>query len=93
MKHPARLCVLVLASALPFNANAQDTAAVEPVFNSETVGDTLPGAFLTLPSGNGPHPAIIVLGGSEGSDSAARTFTKRFVPQGYAVLGLPYYGP
>ncbi|MEL6541487.1 MAG: acyl-CoA thioester hydrolase/BAAT C-terminal domain-containing protein [Pseudomonadota bacterium] len=93
MKHPARLCVLVLASALPFNANAQETAAVEPVFNSETVGETLPGAFLTLPDGAGPHPAIIVLGGSEGSDSAARTFTKCFVPQGYAVLGLPYYGP
>jgi len=93
MKRPAYLFTLALATALSSGVHAQDTVAAEPELTSETVGDALPGAFLTLPSGTGPHPVIIVLGGSEGSDSAARTFTKRFVPQGYAVLGLPYYGP
>ncbi|RJY10212.1 dienelactone hydrolase [Aurantiacibacter aquimixticola] len=53
----------------------------------------MPGAFLHLPGGEGPHPVIIVLGGSEGGDSSARTFAERFGDHGYAVLGLPYYSP
>lgn len=93
MKHPAYLFAISLALVIPHSAHAQDSAKTEPEFKSELVGDALPGAFLTLPAGEGPHPAIIVLGGSEGGDSAAQKFTKRFVPLGYAVLGMPYYSP
>mgnify|MGYP006270298457 CR=1 FL=1 len=52
-----------------------------------------PGAFLLVPEGQGPFPAIIMLGGSEGGDYAARTFGPGFAERGYAVLGLPYYSP
>ena len=52
-----------------------------------------PGAFLLLPDGEGPFPAIIKLGGSEGGDYAARTYGPGFAQRGYAVLGLPYYSP
>ncbi len=57
------------------------------------VGDQLPGAFLLKPDGEGPFPAIIVLGGSEGNDSTARRVGPRLLAQGYAVLGVPYYSP
>ena len=95
MNHLSRLITLTaLCTALVSTPTfAQDTAAPDPLDRAEFVGEALPGSFLTLPEGEGPFPAIIVLGGSEGSDSAARSFTRRFVPQGYAVLGLPYYGP
>ena len=52
-----------------------------------------PGAFLLVPDGEGPFPAIIKLGGSEGGDYAARTHGPGFAERGYAVLGLPYYSP
>lgn len=79
----------------PGNAQTSPTAEAVPAALPApiNVGESLPGAFLTVPEGKGPFPAIIVLGGSEGGDSSARAFTKRFVPQGYAVLGLPYYSP
>ena len=95
----APLFALALATPLKAENEAQapapaDAASVTAALNAPIViGDQLPGSFLTLPKGNGPFPAIIVLGGSEGSDSAARDFTERFVPEGYAVLGLPYYSP
>lgn len=57
------------------------------------VGSELPGAFFQKPSGDGPFPAIIVVGGSEGGDSSARRKAPLFVAEGYAVLGLPYYSP
>lgn len=53
----------------------------------------LTGAFLTLPKGDGPFPAIIFLGGSEGHDSSARDQAPRWASRGYAALGLPYYSP
>ncbi|MEM6858172.1 MAG: acyl-CoA thioester hydrolase/BAAT C-terminal domain-containing protein [Pseudomonadota bacterium] len=94
MNHLSRTFIIAATcSALAFSAPAiaQETPAHDPLASAEYVGDILPGSFLTLPDGEGPFPVIIVLGGSEGGDSIARTFTKRFVPQGYAVLGLPYY--
>jgi len=54
---------------------------------------TLPGATLTRLPGPQRRPAIIVLGGSEGNDWAARDLAPRLASRGYAVLGLPYYAP
>ena len=65
-----------------------------PVDESEiAVGEALPYAFFAKPEGDGPFPAIILLGGSDGGDRAARSFAPRFLELGYAVLGLPYYSP
>ncbi|MBH5322266.1 acyl-CoA thioester hydrolase/BAAT C-terminal domain-containing protein [Aurantiacibacter sediminis] len=83
----AAACVVPVQSV-----NAQeDAASVSAEYI--TAGESLPGAFLALPEGDGPYPVIIVLGGSEGGDSSARTFAQRFAPEGYAVFGLPYYSP
>ncbi|MCD9026723.1 dienelactone hydrolase family protein [Luteimonas sp. BDR2-5] len=61
--------------------------------NEISGGESLTGAFLQLPRGEGPFPAVIVLGGSEGGDSTAREKAPLFLKEGYAVLGLPYYSP
>ena len=53
------------------------------------VGDSLTGAFFATPEGEGPFPTIILLGGSEGGDCGSRGSAKRFLAEGYAVLGLP----
>ena len=52
-----------------------------------------PGAIFIEPAGPGRHPVIIVLGGSEGGSSTARSFAPLFAARGYATLGLPYYNP
>ena len=93
MNHLSRLLAAGALGAALISTPSLAQEAPDPLASAEYVGDALPGAFLTLPEGEGPFPVIIVLGGSEGSDSSARAFTKRFVPQGYAVLGLPYYSP
>jgi dienelactone hydrolase len=51
------------------------------------------GAVWAVPKGRGPHPVIIVLGGSEGGSSTARDVAPLFAARGYATLGLPYYDP
>ena len=40
-----------------------------------------------------PGAGIILLGGSEGADFAARALAPRLAGHGYAVLGLPYHSP
>ena len=72
-------------------ALAQEEQA--PAIAEELVGDALPGAFFMTPEGDGPFPAIILLGGSEGGDRGARSLAPRFLAEGYAVLGVPYYSP
>ncbi len=57
------------------------------------VSPALPGAFFLRPAGEGPFPAVITLGGSEGGDSGARSLGANLAARGYAVLGLPYYSP
>jgi dienelactone hydrolase len=80
---------LTLTLAAP--ASAQQTEA--PTIPEIAIGEELPGAFFMKPEGEGPFPAIILLGGSEGGDSTARRKAPLFLEQGYAVLGLPYYSP
>ena len=64
-----------------------------PGLEVTAAGATLPGATLTRLPGPQRRPAIIVLGGSEGNDWAARDLAPRLASHGYAVLGLPYYAP
>ena len=61
---------------------------------SETpLGEAFDGAFVLSREGAGPQPAIVVLGGSEGGDSAARGAAPRYAAEGFTVLGLPYHAP
>lgn len=65
-----------------------------PVAPTEIMaGDDLPYAYFATPEGEGPFPVVIVLGGSEGGDMGSRGSAPRFLEQGYAILGLPYYSP
>ncbi len=54
-----------------------------------------PGAFIATPVDrpSGDRPVVIVLGGSEGDDGAARALTPSFIEEGWIVLGLPYHSP
>ena len=56
------------------------------------LGADHPSAFILRPPGTDPLPAVIILGGSEGGDSAARGMAPRLASRGYAAVGLPYYG-
>ena len=64
-----------------------------PELEEIAVGAVLPAAFLLKPKDADNPPVIIVTGGSEGGDSAARSLGAKFASRGYAVLGLPYYSP
>lgn len=86
---PLTLAMSAVATA---PVSAQDTSAPGEQA-AIMVGDELPGAFFVKPEGEGPFPAIIYLGGSEGGDRSARRSAPLFLEQGYAVLGLPYYSP
>lgn len=83
-------CLCLLAS--PLSAQSRPLVGV-PATAVTAAADLSPGAFLVLPAGVARPPVIIVLGGSEGGDGAARQKAPLFVAEGYAVLGLPYYSP
>ena len=57
------------------------------------LGEDFPGAFLLRPAGDAKLGAIVVLGGSEGGDRAARSIAPSLAARGYAVVGYPYYSP
>ena len=57
------------------------------------LGDSFPGAFVLRQPGNEPRPAIVLLGGSEGNDGAARGAAPLWAARGYAAIGFPYYSP
>lgn len=49
-------------------------------------------AHLYLPSGSGPFPVVVVVGGSEGGFITADAMGQFIPPAGIAVLGLAYFG-
>jgi uncharacterized protein len=49
-------------------------------------------AHLYLPSGSGPFPVVVVVGGSEGGFITADAFGQFLPSAGIAVLGLAYFG-
>jgi dienelactone hydrolase len=56
-----------------------------PIAESGLVGD------LYVPAGPGPHPGVILLGGSEGGRPNPQ-FGRFLAGKGFAVLGLAYFG-
>jgi dienelactone hydrolase len=53
--------------------------------------DGLVGGFMA-PPGQGPFPALIAFGGSEGGTSTGELLAGYYASQGFAVLGLGYFG-
>lgn len=88
----AALLACAASMACPAAA-AQDPVALQtnPFVIEEVAESGLVAAFMTPRSG-GPHPAIIVLGGSEGGTNLVRGVALEFARQGYAVLALSYFG-
>ena len=85
---------LALGVTAPVAAqNTTGTPVGEGTTTEVSVGDALPGAFFITPEGDGPFPTLILLGGSEGNDRGARGKAPKFLAEGYAVFGLPYYSP
>ncbi|MEM8724695.1 MAG: acyl-CoA thioester hydrolase/BAAT C-terminal domain-containing protein [Pseudomonadota bacterium] len=89
MKSLRILPILCLTLSAPLAAEPGPAVAETEIM----VGEELTGAFFASPEGEGPFPAIILLGGSEGGDRGARGSAARFLAEGYAVLGMPYYSP
>lgn len=90
MRLPVLLVLAALASPLAAQSAPLDGVPATAV---SAATDLSPGAFLVRPDGGARAPVIVILGGSEGGDYAARTRAPLFVAAGYAVLGLPYYSP
>jgi dienelactone hydrolase len=61
-----------------------------PIEAREVADQGLVAEFLT-PVGPGRHPALIILGGSEGGTAGVRKLARPFAEQGYAVLALSYF--
>jgi dienelactone hydrolase len=57
------------------------------------LGEDFPGAFVLRRPGDEPLPAIVILGGSEGGDMAARRAAPLWAARGYVAVGYPYYSP
>lgn len=57
------------------------------------LGEAFPGAFVLRKAGDDPLPAIVILGGSEGGDMAARRAAPLWAERGYVAVGVPYYSP
>lgn len=89
------LIAALVSCAVPVGrpAVAQDPAISQAeLFAMEEVSEGgLVAAFMS-PTSGGPHPAIIVLGGSEGGTGLVRSLGRQFAQQGYAVLALSYFG-
>lgn len=82
-----------IALSLMFAAAPALAQEPPPVQGEFAVGEAFPGSFFAAPAGQGPHPTIILLGGSEGNDISARRLAPLFLAEGYAVFGLIYYSP
>ena len=74
-------------------ASASARSKPDPSTIDTSFDTPFPGAVWVRPRAPGRYPVVIVLGGSEGGSSTARTMAPLFAAQGYATLGLPYYDP
>ncbi len=61
------------------------------VFPIPVTDNGLNGVFVT-PASSGPHPALILFGGSEGGLSSGALDAEYYASLGYSCLGLAYFG-
>lgn len=85
--------VSALALALPAAAGPLDCPSRPQSAAWTTREVDAPGlvAAFMAPESPGPHPAILVLGGSEGGSEAVRRLAAPFAAEGFAVLALSYF--
>src|SRR3979490_3146956 len=50
------------------------------------------GAYLALPDGPGPHPAVVVIHEAYGLNENIKDIAGRFADQGYAALAVDLFG-
>lgn len=91
------VCVVVAASlaALSVIAPARAEVIADNAVSRSEVREVSEGGIVAAhmtPASPGPHPTIIVLGGSEGGTAMVRALGDQFVNEGYAVLALSYFG-
>ena len=100
MLKPIVVAGLSLLAAVPAQAQAQAQAqpaaqqcsvADVATIAEEVRADGLVAQYLH-PAAPGRHPAILILGGSEGGSEGVRRLAAPFAAQGYAVLALTYFG-
>ena len=60
-------------------------------FTAEEVTENGLVAEFLKPDGEGAHPAMLILGGSEGGKRAVRALATPFAEEGYATLALSYF--
>ncbi len=93
MLKPFLVAGLVLAASPAFAqpAASQCSAADVATTAEEVHADGLVAQYIH-PTTPGRHPALLILGGSEGGTAGVRHLAAPFAAQGYAVLALSYFG-
>lgn len=76
--------------AMAHSAAAQSTTASPP--HAYIAIKEAFSAHLFLPSGSGPFPTVIAVGGSEGGFITGDAYGKMLPQEGFAVLGIAYFG-
>ncbi len=84
------LAAVISISLFPDEAFGQKNAKYEVIITAVT--DNGIAANLYLPKVSGKHPAVIVIGGSEGGIRLADRWGEPLAARGYAVLSLAYFG-
>ena len=75
-----------LASDTLVRRSIDDGLVIEPVDDGTAQG------LLALPPGDGPFPAVLVFGGSEGGTGTGSFNAMYLASLGYAALGVGYFG-
>ena len=83
---------LLFTLLTPFAALAQDStpmaAAIESGDVDVTSGGQAYASYLAAPSGDGPHPAIVLIHSFNGLENGYKTMTDRLAEQGYVTLAV-----
>jgi dienelactone hydrolase len=82
---------LVATPALAQPTAPQCSVAETATATEEVHADGLVAQYIR-PTTPGRHPALLILGGSEGGTAGVRRLAAPFAAQGYAVLALSYFG-
>jgi dienelactone hydrolase len=85
------LALLAWPGAAQAQAAAQCTPAADVATITQDIAQDGMVAQFIRPSGPGPFPALLILGGSEGGTRGVRAMAAPFAAQGYAVLALSYF--
>ncbi len=81
------ICLLLLLT--PLTAHAQTTPA--PDFNKTVISENGLVGELYTPTTPGRHPAVLVVGGSEGGLKGSAPIARRLAQQGYSALAIAYF--